>query len=111
MLLSVRLSPSDPEIGMFLSRLAGAHFCLKDYEQAAECARKALQRMNLWPAHAYLTVALVRSGRRDAARTALADLETVRPGITVGFVSQSMMAGHPRINEILSSLREAGLRE
>jgi adenylate cyclase len=111
MLLSVRLSPSDPEIGVFFSRLAGAHFFLKDYEQTIEWARKSIQRANFWPPHAYLTAALVRLGRHDAANEARGALETARPGITIRFVSQSFPAHHPSMDDILSSLRKAGLPE
>ncbi len=111
MLLSVRLSPSDPEIGIFFSRLAGAYFQLKNYEQTIEWARKAVQRANLWAPQAYLTAALIRRGRHDAAIEARKALEMAQPGITAEFVSQSFIAHHPSMNEILSSLREAGLPE
>ncbi len=111
LLLSVRLSPSDPEIGIFFSRLGGANFCLKEYEQTVDWTRKAIQRTNVWAPHMYMAAALVQLGRLDAAIEARESLEAIRPGITISFVTQTFIAHHPSVEEIVVCLRKAGLPE
>ena len=111
LLLSVRLSPSDPEIGIFFARLAGAYFCLKEYEQTVDWSRKSIQRASVWAPHAYMAAALVQLGQLDAAIEARESLEAIRPGTTISFVTQTYMAHHPSVDEILACLRKAGLPE
>jgi tetratricopeptide (TPR) repeat protein len=46
----IRLSPSDPRLFIWLPALAGAHYQLRNYQQAVEIGRRAWALNKNWPA-------------------------------------------------------------
>ena len=68
--LAIRLSPSDPEIGTYMARLAGGHFYLQRYDQSIEWAHKAIRRWDHWMPNSYLTASLAYEGQQHAAERA-----------------------------------------
>ena len=72
--MAIRLSPSDPAIGLFSMHYSLAHLYLKQHEKAVECGQKALQKRAPWPANACMTAALEHSGQTDEAQHACKEL-------------------------------------
>jgi adenylate cyclase len=113
LLAAIRFSPKDGEIGPFHARVGMAHFYLGHHEAAAEWAQKAVRLPAIqWPGHCILVASLAHLDRMDAARTALKDLLAFRPGITIGFVHETLVtADQENMNHLIEGLRRAGLPE
>ena len=109
--LSVRLSPADPQIGVFTSRLAAAYMALRNYQRAIECARKALPLIDVWPLRMYLTAALAHSGQVDRAAEEALKLKEIEPRISIAFVSEHLPLGAANLAQIFEGLRKAGIPE
>jgi tetratricopeptide (TPR) repeat protein len=107
--LAIRLSPSNPEIGAYLTRLAGAYILAQKFEQSVEWARNAVQRTNVWNAHAYLCASLANLARDGDARRARERLEEIQPRIGLDFVRTFYPADKPQMELLLEGLRRAGL--
>ena len=109
---AIRLSPSDPNAGIFYSRLAAANLYLKRHQAAVEWARKAPQKTKSWVYHIYLPAALSYLGRDAEARRAREDLEKLQPGVNIETVRESALtADESYLQHLLSGLRKAGLLE
>jgi TolB-like protein len=88
---SMRHSPFDPHIGLMLCGLALAHYLTKNYAEASNCARAAVQH-NYPPAFAVLSATLARQGQLEEARRAIpADLAPM----VVAQVSRLLAAANP----------------
>ena len=70
---AIRLSPHDPGMGTWLDSKSGAHFALKQYDQAIEWARRAIaiSPNNIPYVHADLIAALSLTGHDTEAHDAL----------------------------------------
>lgn len=67
----IDLNPRDPRVHTFIGALARAHLNARDYEQAVEVGRRALERRSDYPhANAYLISALGHLGRKSEAEAA-----------------------------------------
>ncbi len=111
--LAIRLSPRDPSLGHMIARFAVAHFCLGDYEQAVEYARKALRypAVRVW-INAVLVSALAHLGRDEETKRAHAELLRRRPGFTCSFFKENSPMTWPDLNaRIVEGLRKAGMLE
>ena len=109
--LAIRLSPSDPEIGNAMSRLAGAHFYLRQYEQSIVWARKAMPKVSLWITHAFLTASLAYLGRDDEAAAARAQLLAIEPRFDLDFVRSHLPSGRLHLDQMIEGLRKAGFED
>src|SRR5438105_1827796 len=77
----IRLSPTDPRMFIWLPALAGAHYQLRNYEQAVEIGRRTWALNRNWPAGLrYVVAGLGQLGRAAEAQPAIADLQTLDPG-------------------------------
>ena len=76
-----KLNPLDSQLPARLTFLARAYLNAGSYEDAADRARRAIQRRPDYP-HAYyiLAIALGQVDRGDAARAALSKCDEVLPG-------------------------------
>ena len=79
--LSQQLNPQDPANQIFINTIARAHLIARRHEDAAEWARKSIDRRSSFP-HAYYTLAsaLGHLGRAEEARRALDQCEEIQPG-------------------------------
>lgn len=109
---AIRLSPSDPFMGLFFQNLARAYLYAGHDEEAVEWAQKAIRKNAHWPAIASLISALSHLGRDDEARQAYEELEQSQTGISVEFVRNRITTTHqPSVERLLDGLRMAGLPE
>ncbi len=109
----VRLSPADPDLTLFNSRIGWAHFFLGDDEAAVLWTEKAIRLPGAnWPMRAIRLAALARLGRDDDTSEALAELLRFRPDITVSFVKKRLPTADEAYRErLFGGLRKAGLPE
>jgi adenylate cyclase len=106
----IRLSPSDTRLFIWLPALAGAHYQLGDYAQAAEIGRRSWTLNRNWPAGlTYLVAGLAQLGRIGEAQAALADLKRLDPNLSFAQATlQRLYADEAAVDHILSGLRKAG---
>lgn len=115
---ALRLSPRDPHLWTFLNIRAVAHYIAGNLAEAEADQRAALRQPNVtfWPAMILVAV-LGRAGKTDEAGEAIAELERLRPGMTVGLALRELYFGptsfqHPDFHDSFAAdLRAAGLPE
>ena len=111
---ALRISPNDPQSGIVMARVAEANFFLRQFEQAAEWARKAMRQSmvpRIW-GPAVLVAALGHSGDTEGAENALAELLSERPEFSLGFVRENYPIRIPEHLEFyLDGLKIAGVPE
>ena len=90
-----------------------ADFADGRYEEAAECARKAIHLYHRFPtAHRLLAASCSLLGQTENARSALAALLSSAPGSTIGKTRAAVPWKDPAVMErYLDALRQAGLPE
>ena len=118
----IRQSPNDPDLPVSYEYKAGAHFALKQYDQAIEFASHALAiSPNYEVPYWYLIASLVRTGQESQAHEALQRYLAL-PGVaatvaalkkkTADYVNER---DDPRYIEywsrLIEGMREAGLPE
>ena len=106
----IRLSPSDPRLSLWLPALAGAHYCLGNYDQAIEIGRRSWTLNRNWPAGLrYVVAGLAELGRIEEAQTALNQLRLLNPNLA--FVESNLRrlyVDRTPVDHILDGLRKAG---
>jgi adenylate cyclase len=108
---AILISPLDPEMGLRLSGLGGAHLMVGHNDQALALLQRAVQeaRTSKWT-HRNLIQALTRMGRLDEATAAAARLLEIDPSHRVGPLVERNM--NPKYNEERRlALLAAGLPE
>ena len=110
---AIRLSPQDANMGSFLVRTAQAHLYRRDYEAAAEWARKALRLPNFqWSRHMILASALGHLGRTDEARAEFDILGKRVPRFSAAYMlDYSPMIENANCRHMVEGLHKAGLPE
>ncbi len=106
--LAIRLSPSDPEIAAYYARLGGANFFLGQYDEAIVWSRKAVAKVSLWIAYAYLTASLGYLGRYEEAGATRAELLKTEPRFDLDFVRTHFPGDRPHLDLLIEGLRKAG---
>jgi len=106
----IRLSPSDPRLSLWLPALAGAHYCLGNYDQAIEIGRRSWTLNRNWPAGLrYVVAGLAELGRVEEAQAPLAELR--RLNANLAFVEgnlQRLFTDRATVDHIIGGLRKAG---
>jgi adenylate cyclase len=107
----IRLSPSDPRLFIWLPALAGAHYQLGHYKEAAEIGRRAWALNRNWPAGLrYVVAGLGQLGRIEEAQGALAELTNLDPGLAfVEGILTRLYTGRAGVDHFLDGLRKAGM--
>jgi adenylate cyclase len=105
---AMRLSPHDPEVGLWHGILGMAELNLRHFPEAADQATRAIERGHRY----YLTYALraaayAHEGKMDEAKVALAEARRVNPQLTVKW--QNTLT--PNWTILIEGLRKAGLPE
>jgi tetratricopeptide (TPR) repeat protein len=114
--LALRLNPADPTNWAHVALKAAALYQLGRYEEAVACARDATRSptVDLPWSYIFHAAALGQLGRGEEARLAVAELQRLRPGLTISGFAQwphnqnRSAASRARITE---GLRKAGLPE
>ncbi len=108
---AVQLSPLDTSMWVAFGALANAHIQLTNYEGATVWARRSVQlhRDNL-PAHLALITSLALTGQQQEAETALRELHTMEPELTIADVLQRFpMDRYQNLQSFIKGLSKAGL--
>jgi tetratricopeptide (TPR) repeat protein len=108
-----RLSPRDPRGWFFASGMALAHVVDGNFEDAAACARIAVdQNPRSTIALRFLAGSLARLGQKDKARDALQDMLEIEPNLTLAKLRARLLGIDDRVwNKVAEGLRLAGLSE
>jgi TolB-like protein len=114
--LALRLNPADPTNWAHVALKAAALYQLGRYEEAVACARDATRSptVDLPWSYIFHAAALGQLGRGEEAKLAVAELQRLRPGLTISGFAQwphnqnRSAASRARITE---GLRKAGLPE
>jgi adenylate cyclase len=106
----IRLSPSDPRLFIWLPALAGAHYQMRQYEDAVEAGRRSWSLNRNWP-HGlrYVVAGLAQLGRIEEAQAALAELKRMDPNLE--FSASVFRRNWPDpadVDHLLDGLRKAG---
>jgi adenylate cyclase len=102
---AIELNPLDPLRYVTMTHLALAHFGAKHFEEAVECAEKALRhRPENLEARTILAAALGYLGRGDHAKTVLTGFE----GAAVNTIQNHIMLPKETKHFVLDGLRKAG---
>jgi len=109
---SLRLDPRDPLLPWHLNRVAIAHYFARDYEAAADAARRVIRLYPDFPLiYRWLAAALGQTGRVDEAREALNNAMIVGGGSFDMYVRQRVPWHRAEDYEhMLEGLRKAGWR-
>lgn len=109
---AIKLSPFDSLNYLSYQALAGANFHAKRYDEACASARRAVESNPSFSVpYAYLTAALVRSGRVEEAKRAAQQLLTLDPGFTVRRFFVTVGVAPEVFSAFADAWREAGLPE
>jgi TolB-like protein len=109
---ALRFSPRDPLAATYCGVAAYCQYVGGHYEEAMRMSREALrQRSDFVGAHRVLTAAAALAGQADVAKSALADLRLVQPGISLGWIDEQMpWESDVDRQHYLTGFRAAGLR-
>jgi adenylate cyclase len=106
----IRLSPSDPRLSLWLPALAGAHYCLGNYDQAVEIGRRSWTLNRNYPAGLrYVVAGLAELGRIEEAQAPLAELKQLNTNLA--FVEgnlRRLFTDEAAVDRIVGGLRKAG---
>jgi adenylate cyclase len=109
---AIKLNPTDPRNHAYFTFLAEAHLNNRDYEQAIECSRKAIERNSDYPyAHFVLASALGHIGQIEAAGEALNECLKLRPDCIDTHPQLMLFKRTADREHILDGLRRAGWSE
>ena len=102
-----KLNPLDVQVHMRLAFLARALVNIGAHEEAADRARKAIQRRPDFPnAHYILAIALGHLGRKREAKAALSKCDELHPGFV-----QSRENWQPYVDPVSNKRLHVGLRQ
>jgi adenylate cyclase len=108
---AIRMSPHDPQNALLNAALAAAHYLAGRYAEAAGYGRKAIQqRFELTNGHRIYVVSLAQAGRIDEARAALAQLQELRPEISIAWIEHNIPFTPGPMAKFLEGFRKAGLQ-
>jgi tetratricopeptide (TPR) repeat protein len=103
----MRLSPHDPNLGVWHNFLCLAELGLGQYDAAIDEGNRALDAgRRIFLVHTLLAAAHALKGEMAEAKTALAEARRLNPKLTVKAITERY--GNPTLSE---ALRKAGLPE
>jgi tetratricopeptide (TPR) repeat protein len=108
-LKAIELSPTDPQISLWVRNLAIAAFSEQDFEGAAAFAAEAASKRPDWFFH-YTLLAACRalSGQTDAAKQAFAEAQRL---LGMPYSVEALRAGHPFTDVAHSAKLAEGLEQ
>jgi TolB-like protein len=116
--IALRLSPKDPFTGIWYHFLCHTHVHLHEYnESIEECRRSINLNKSYWWPYVDLIVAYEATGQLELTRQTLAELNAIRPDLTVqwfhqlGYAYSSNAQFRREFDDLVAGLRKAGVRE
>jgi tetratricopeptide (TPR) repeat protein len=107
---ALKLSPFDSLNHLSYQAIAGANFHLKHYAESCDAAQRAVElNPSFSVPYAYLTAALVRSGRVQDAKTAAQSVLKLDPNFTISRFSVIVGVNPEVFSAFTAAWREAGL--
>jgi TolB-like protein/Flp pilus assembly protein TadD len=107
---AIRMSPHDPQVGLFNVALAAAHYLEGRFSEAINFGRKAVQQLpQLSGAHRIYVASLGQTGQLDEARMALQRLKEVQPGISIAWIERYVPYTASTMPKFVEGMRKAGL--
>ena len=107
---ALRLSPFDPMSYAPWLSIALGHFQRREYETAAEAARKVFQANPYWSsAHFLLAATHAKLGRLDAAKSATERVLELEPGFTISGLCAAFAIHESLAAPLSEALNVAGL--
>ncbi len=112
-LRAMRLSPHDPQMFVMHSALAAAHFLAGRASEAFRLAEmSARERPDYVPSAAWVAASAAMSGNPEAARTAIARLGRLMPGLRLSNLAELFPIRRAEdFDRLADGLRLAGLAE
>jgi adenylate cyclase len=106
----IRLSPTDTRLFTWLPALAGAHYQLRNYEEAVEIGRRAWALNRNWPAGLrYVVAGLGQLGRVGEAKIAVAELRKLDSSLSfIEGILTRLYRYREGVDHFLDGLRKAG---
>lgn len=110
---ALRLSPHDASNVRFEHNIAISYYYDRDYEQAADAAKRVVRRFASYPhTYCWLSAALGHLGRVDQAREVLCQAIAISPSAFDSYVRKRPPWFQPEQHEhLLAGLRKAGLAD
>jgi len=110
---SIRLDPHDPKLANRLNNLALGYYFYREYEAAAEAARRAVRSNPEYPLpYRWLAAALGQLGRTVEAKEALEKAIAIAPATFDMYVRQRVPWHRPEdYAHMLEGLRKAGWKD
>jgi TolB-like protein/cytochrome c-type biogenesis protein CcmH/NrfG len=108
---AIRLSPRDPNLGVYYGIVAYAQYIGRNYEEAIKLAREAIrQRSDFVGGHRVLVAAAGMAGEKALAKSALAELKRAQPNVSRAWIAANMPIRYDTEREhYLEGLLKAGL--
>jgi TolB-like protein/tetratricopeptide (TPR) repeat protein len=109
---ALKLSPFDSLNYLSYVALAGANFRLRQYDLARVWARRAVEaNPDFSVPYAYLTAALIRSGREEGAKAAVRTMLKLDPGFTIRRYRVTVCVNPEVFSDFAEAWRKAGVPE
>jgi tetratricopeptide (TPR) repeat protein len=108
---AIRMSPYDPQNAIFNTGHAIAHYLAGRYDEAINFCHKAIQQRSGLTRGARIYIAsLAQGGRIEEARTALARMKELHPGLSIAWIEQNVPYTPGPMAKFLEGMRKAGLQ-
>ena len=108
---AIRMSPHDPQTGLFNVALAAAHYLEGRFSEAVAFGRKAVQLSpQLSGAYRIYVASLAQAGQVDEAREALHRLKELQPTISIDWIERYVPYTATAMAKFIGGMRKAGLQ-
>jgi adenylate cyclase len=107
---AIRMSPHDPQNGVFNVALAAAYYLEGRFAEAVTLGRKATQQLpQLSGAHRIYVASLAQVGQINDAHQALHRLKELQPGISIAWIERYVPYTAGAMAKFTEGMRKAGL--
>ena len=107
---AIRMSPHDPQTGLFNVALAAAHYLEGRFSEAVVFGRKATQLSpQLSGAYRIYVASLAQAGQTEEAHEALQRLKELQPMISIAWIERYVPYTATAMTKFLDGMRKAGL--
>jgi len=108
---AIRMSPHDPQTGLFNVALAAAHYLEGRFSEAVVFGRKAVQLSpQLSGAYRIYVASLAQAGQIDEAHEALQRLKELQPAISIDWIERYVPYTKTAMAKFIDGMRKAGLQ-
>jgi tetratricopeptide (TPR) repeat protein len=107
---AIRMSPHDPQTGLFNVALAAAQYLEGRFSEAVVFGRKATQLSpQLSGAYRIYVASLAQAGQIDEAHEALQRLKELQPMISIAWIERYVPYTATAMTKFMDGMRKAGL--